>query len=327
MRRNGAKTALLFLPAAGAFALLSIRSADASAAARAGLENCLRTVIPALFPFLVMTNLLLRMELPPIVRESLGKAFEGLFNIRKTALPAFLAGLVGGYPLGAGAAAECRRLGRCSGEEAERLLIIANNCSPGFLFGLVRGKLPGGGESVLALLLLQWLISSFLGVVLGALRRPSKAATDTGDTSGLSFSGRFSAAVRSGGRSMLFICAYVIFFSVFTPFLPDSALLKGAVELTGGILALPSGPQGEILAAFLVGFGGLSVACQVLSFLEGTGIPAGRYLPLRFLHGLLMALGMFSLQFGRIYLLLYAVLLLSIAVLVKTCGKKANSGV
>ena len=180
----------------------------------------------------------------------------------------------------------------------------------------------------LVLLLLQWLISSFLGVVLGALRRPSKAATEaTGDASGLSFSGRFSATVRSGGRSMLFICAYVIFFSVLAAFLPDSALLKGVVELTGGILALPSDPHGEILAAFLLGFGGLSVACQVLSALEGTDISAGRYLPLRFLHGLLMACGMFSLQLGRVCLLLYAALLLSIAVFVKTYGKRANSGV
>ncbi len=327
MRRIGAKTALLFLPAVGAFALLSIRSADASAAAQAGLETCLRTVIPALFPFLVMTNLLLRVELPPIIRESLGAAFEALFNIRKAALPAFLAGLVGGYPLGAEAAAECRRLGRCSGEEAERLAIIANNCSPGFLFGLVSRKLPGGGECVLILLLLQWLISSFLGVVLGAGHRPSIVAADKGDAFKLSFSSMFSTAVRSGGRSVLCICAYVVFFSVFTAFLPDSAFLKGVVELTGGILALPSGPRSEIQAACLVGFGGLSVACQVLSSLEGTDIPTGRYLPLRLLHGLLMAFGMFSLELGKVYLLLYAALLVSIAVLVKTYGKRANSGV
>ena len=327
MRRNGVKTFLLFLPAAGAFALLSIRSADASAAARSGLENCLRSVIPALFPFLVMTNLLLRLELPPIILGPLGTAFEALFNIRKTALPAFVAGLVGGYPLGAEAAAECCRLGRCSREEAERLLIISNNCSPGFLFGLVSGKLPGGGERVLALLFLQWLISTFLGILMGAGHHPTKAAADKNDASGISFFGGFSAAVRSGARSMLIICAYVIFFSVFTAFLPDSALLKGVVELTGGILILPSGPWAEIMAAFLVGFGGLSVACQVLSCLEGTDISASRYLPLRLFHGLLMALGMLVLKLGVVYYLLYAGFLLSIAVFVKTYGKGAKSGV
>ena len=327
MRRNGAKTVLLFLPAAGAFALLSIRSAEASAAARAGLENCLRSVVPALFPFLVMTNLLLRLELPPIILGPLGTAFEALFNIRKTALPAFLAGLVGGYPLGAEAAAECCRLERCSGEEAERLLIISNNCSPGFLFGLVSGKLSGGGERVLALLLLQWLISAFLGILLGAGHRPSKAASDTEDVFGNSFFSGFPAAVRSGTRSILIICAYVVFFSVFTAFLPDSALLKGVVELTGGILTLSSGPWAEIMAAFLLGFGGLSVACQVLSSLEGTGISARLYLPLRLLHGLLMAFGMFILKLGSVYYLLYAVLLLIIAVFVKIYGKGAKSGV
>ncbi len=327
MRRETFKKGLLFLPAAGAFVLLSFRSAEASAAARAGLESCIRTVLPALFPFLVLTNLLLRTEFPSFIMGSLGAAFEKLFNIRRSAMPVFLTGLIGGYPLGAEAAAECRRLGRCSREEGERLLIIANNCSPGFLIGLVSGKLPGGTEQALALLLLQWLISVFIGILLGAGHRPSEKAPDNNGASHPSLFSGFSASVRSGGRSALLICAYVVFFSVFTAFLPHSPLLRGTVELTGGILILPSLPRADIPAAFLIGFGGLSVACQVLSAVEGTDLMARRYLPLRLLHGILMALGVFCLKLGRVYLPLYIVLLSSIAVFAKTYGKRENAGV
>lgn len=327
MRRKTFRTALLFLPAAGAFALLSVRSAEASAAARDGVESCLRTVIPSLFPFLVLTNLLLQTELPPFITSTLGSAFEALFNIRKTAMPVFLAGLFGGYPLGAEAAAECRRLGGCSSEEAERLVIISNNCSPGFLFGLVSVRLPGGGQHALVLLLLQWFVSVVLGIQLGNGHSPAKEALAITNPAGLSFFGKFSASVRKGTRSVLLICAYVIFFNVLTAFLPDSPFLKGTVELTGGILLLPSSPCSAVTAAFLIGFGGLSVACQVLSALEGTDVSARRYLPLRFIHGVLMAFGMVFLSFGRIYLVAYCVLLLSTAVFAKTYGKRANSGV
>ena len=327
MRRIKVNELLFLLPAAGAFALLILRSGDASAAAQAGLSNCLRTVIPSLFPFLALTNLFLQLDSLKAMMGPLGTAFETLFAIRRTALPAFLAGFIGGYPIGAAAAAECCRLERCSKEEAERLLVFANNCSPGFLFGLVGGKLPGGRQSALILLLLQWLLSIFIGILLGAGRKRSKAAPGLPGNAGRSIFDIFTASVQNAGRSTLLICAYVIFFGVLTAFLPMSALLRGIVELTGGILLLPPGPQAEIIAAFLVGFGGLSVACQAVSALAGSGISAHRYLPLRLLHGSLMSFGMFCCHLGGIYILSYVALIVCVAVFVKIYGNRSESGV
>lgn len=327
MRRKTVKDMLILLPAAGAFALLILRSGNASAAAQAGISNCLRTVIPALFPFLALTNLFLQLDFPKAIMGSLGNAFETLFAIRGAALPAFLAGFIGGYPIGAAAAAECCRLGRCSKEEAERLLVFANNCSPGFLFGLVSGKLPGGKQSALILLALQWLLSVFIGILLGAGQKRSKVASEVPGNAGRSFFEVFTASIQNAGRSTLLICAYVIFFGVITSFLPMSALLRGIVELTGGILVLSSGPQAEIIAAFLVGFGGLSVACQVMSALEGSGVSARRYLPLRLLHGCMMSFGIFCYHLGYFYILSYAALIVSMAVFVKTYGNRSETEV
>ncbi len=244
------------------------------------------------------------------------------------AFPAFLAGLVGGYPLGAAAAAESCRLGLCSKEEAERLTIFANNCSPGFLFGLVGRMLPGSRHTALVLLLLQWNISACLGILLAAGQSPSEGAQSAEKaTSPLPFLSSFVLSVRNGGRSILIISAYVIFFSVFTAFLPDSALLRGVVELTGGILLLDTVPWAETLAAFLVGWGGLSVACQVFAALEGSGISARRYLPLRLIHGLLMTLGMYLYHLNAGCLPVYGAALLAAAVFVKKSGNKLYSGI
>ena len=124
---------------------------------------------------------------------------------------------------------------------------------------------------------------------------------------------------------MLMICAYVVFFGVFSEFLPRSALLRGTIELTGGILALPVGLWTEIIAAFLIGFGGLSVACQVFSALEGSGIPAWRYLPFRFLHGILMALAMICFRFGTQYLLVFFAGLFFTVFFLKSCRNKVIS--
>lgn len=328
MRWKTFKGILLFLPVSAAFVLLILRGETASSAALSGLESCLRSVIPALCPFLVLTNLLLRLEIPKVLLELPGRAFERLFRIRKTAFPAFFAGLIGGYPLGAEAAAEACRLGLCSKEEAGRLVIFANNCSPGFLFGLVSAMLPGGKKTALALLLLHWLISVCLGIALAKGNSPSKTnrSAETTDAP-LPFLRSFVLSIRNGGRSALSISAYVVFFSVFTAFLPASALVRGSIELTGGILLLDSLHRPELLAAFLVGWGGLSVACQVISALDGSGISAGLYLPLRLIHGLLMALGMELYRRSAWYLPVYGTVLLMAAVIVKKSGKKHFSGI
>ena len=316
------KELFLLLPAVCGFGLLIINGEVAAAAAQAGLESCLHAVIPALFPFLVLTNLLLRLEIPEIVMRPLGKVFESLFRIRRTALTAFLAGLLGGYPLGAVSAAECCRLKLCTGEEAERLLVFANNCSPAFLFGIVSVRVSGGKTTALLLLAMQWLISVCIGILLGVGKTASQAGNSESPEMP-SFFSRFTLSVRNGGHTTLLICAYVVFFRVLSSFLPGNALLVGSLELTSGILQLPAGAQSIVIAAFLIGWGGLSVACQVFSALEGSGLSARRYLPLRLLHGALMAIGAYLLHFSVLYLLIFALLLLGVVIIVKICGNRA----
>lgn len=311
-----------FIPAAAAFVFLICFGERAAAAAQIGINACLKSVIPSLFPFLVLTNMILRFEIPKPLLSSLGVVFERIFRIRRTALPAMLSGFVGGYPLGAEAAAACYRQGKCSKEEAERLLVFSNNCSPGFVFGVAAGSLPGSARTALLLIILQWAISVLFGVLLGAGHQPSKAENADDELASLPLSSAFTAAVRAGARSVLMICAYVIFFSVFSAFLPESALIRGIVELTGGLLLL-RGPQAPLIAAFLIGWGGLSVAFQVFSALEDTGISAVGYLPLRFLHGAAMALCVLLYQWGIEYLLIFCLVLVAAVFFVKT-GRKGT---
>ena len=299
----------LYLPAPAAFILLLIKAEKAAAAAGAGVEVCIRSVIPALFPALVLSSLLIRIGFPPRLLHGPGAVFERLFRIRRTALTVFLTGLVGGYPLGAEAAAECCRLGGCSEEEAGRLLVFANNCSPAFLFGLLGSRDAEGWRQALLLLAIQWAVSFWLGVLLGIGHVPSKQRDLPEPADPPSFPALFTFSVRAGCRSVMMICAYVVFFGVMSAFLPEIPLLRGFFELTGGVRLLNTGTNDLISAAFLIGWGGLSVACQVMSAMEGSGIPAGIYLPARLLHGGVMAFSVWLFRLGPVFLLPWAMLL------------------
>jgi hypothetical protein len=326
MQRGKQKAALLFLPAAASFVLMLARNELTSAAASEGLELCIRRVIPAMLPALILTHLLIGV-FPSGMNGFVGRTFERLFHIRRDALPALLMGMVAGYPLGAEAAIQCCRLGKCSREEAGRLLVFANNCSPGFLFGIVGAVFPGEKGIALMLLFLQWTISLFLGVMLGKGHAPSVNAGSQDSEVRASLSSMLTAAVKGGGHSVLMLCAFVIFFHVLSAFLPPSVLLRGSIELTGGILALHRGPYASVCAAFLVGWGGLSVAFQVFSLLESSGVSGRAYVPCRLLHGGLMAFCVFLYQLGEGYLLLLLCALLMLVFFVNKGGKTADSGI
>lgn len=326
MPGTGRWKALLQLIPAAAFLLLALNPHPASEAALSAVTLCLRTVIPALFPFLVLTRLLLGASMPGAVLRIPGMLFERLFHIRAAAFPAFLLGLLGGYPLGAEAAAAAFRRGDCSAEEASRLLVFANNCGPGFLFGASAAILPRGRSDALLLLCLQWAVSLWLGMLLGIGRRASASSGAAAAEASLPAAGLFTASVLAGGRAVLIICAYVVFFSTLSAFLPPIPLLKGCFEMTGGLLALKGGDP-LLPAAFLIGWGGLAVACQVLSAVSDTEIPAGKYIPLRFLHGCCMLLAAWSVRRGSFWLLLPPVLAAAVAFIVKRCRKAAISAV
>ena len=64
------------------------------------------------------------------------------------------------------------------------------------------------------------------------------------------------------------------------------------MELSTGTAAIRDGVSSPLslpLAAFILGWGGLSVHCQSLPFWREAGVPSGPYLRAKFLHGLLSA--------------------------------------
>ena len=110
---------------------------DSMAAARDGLTLCYNVIIPSLFPFFVLSALVVDLGLA----GHLGRALEGimrpLFNVPGACAPALALGFVGGYPVGARTALQLYQKGMCTKTEAERLLAFCNNSGPAFILGVV----------------------------------------------------------------------------------------------------------------------------------------------------------------------------------------------
>lgn len=90
---------VLALLGSGTLAILLLRQAETAAqAVRDGIQLCLTSVIPALFPFFAVSSLLVALGAAEAAGRALARPFGRLFRCGGAGCAALLLGLVGGYP-------------------------------------------------------------------------------------------------------------------------------------------------------------------------------------------------------------------------------------
>lgn len=326
-------------------------------AAAGGLKLCAQVLIPALFPFLALAGLCVRRDygryLSPVLRPLMGP----LFGLPDEGAGALALGAVGGYPVGAATAFALYDRGALTADETARLLSFCNNAGPSFILGVAGAVLFRSACTGVLLLAAHLLAALLTGSLLRApaprvgkraAGRPAAAAREE------PFAVSFTAAVSTAAGSMLSVCAFVVFFSVLTPFLlhlgalePGArllgalsgcgeaaarAVLTGALELSSGVAALGASgcPRGVLLSAvsFLLGWGGLCVHGQVASLRGLRPVSLRPYLLGKLCQGALAAVLIQFLSRGRLALLLLPALLAILAPLWKNrAGKSPLPGV
>ena len=271
-------------------------AAHCRAAVEEALSLCARSVIPSLFPFLVISSLLLAMGFGDLTASVLSGLMEPLFRIGGPSSAPLVLGLLGGYPIGAKTAGELYQSHALSRQEAERLLTFCNNCSPVFLISVLGSGIFGSVCAGVWLLLIH--VGSAL--LVGLLFRGTSSACSQDMSRSCTFQAispvqAFVSAVDGALRSVLSVCAFVTFFYVLSRPLsslggPAGALLVGLTELFSLTPLLMPDRFGFILAAGAAGWGGLSVLCQTAAALEGSGLRLRYCLVGKALQGLFSAL-------------------------------------
>jgi len=249
------------------------------AAAGEALHLCARSVIPAMFPFLVVTRLLLSLGFGQWLSPCLSGLMTPLFRLPGSAGSALVLGLVGGYPIGASTATQLYRQGSLTREEAERLLTFCNNSNPVFLISVLGAGIFGSVRTGVWLWLIHILSALLTGLLLRdtGTKHPRRPPPPLSAEPPASFSSAFVGAVRGAAEGMLSICAFVVLFYVLAAPLKQaggglSPLLVGFLELFSMTPLLTPDRLGFVTAAAISGWGGLSVLCQTAAVLEGSGL-------------------------------------------------------
>ena len=317
-------------------ALLSIGAAlicyptQSMEAGQQGLQLCFNVIIPSLFPFFVLSSLVVELGMARYLGRAVERLMWPLFRVGGAGACALVLGFVGGYPIGARTAINLYEKGLCTKTETQRMLAFCNNSGPAFIFGVVGAGVFGSSAIGLLLYLAHIAASLCVGILFRfyggeSPRTISRSSTPQFQAARLSTA--FTASVRNSFASIWNICAFVVFFTVvirllflcgamtlaasllsvlLSPFGFDPAsaqhLLIGLLEVSSGVTSLTGegAPAGQVsMAAFMLGWAGLSVHCQVLSFLSDTALSPGTYLAGKALHGILSAV--FTLGPARLF--------------------------
>lgn len=263
---------------------------------------CARTILPALFPFMVLSELLIAFGFGEVLGKSLARPLSLLLGISREGGAAVFLGFLCGFPVGARMALSLYDKGRISKGECERLLGFSNLPSIAFLVSAVGASLYQNRNFGVLL----WLSCMFSSIAVGVVtRKKGVPHTDTPPTFvSPSPAKAFTLAITSATTAILSICAYILFFGtilaclsrVLTAFsLPESinALLYGFFELSSGVEAAASihvRPLSVLLCALSVGWSGLSIHCQLMTLCDGRGLSLRFYFRARAAQALLCAL-------------------------------------
>ncbi len=120
------------------FLLLAPKTA--AAAARDGLTLWYQNLVPVLFPFMILSNLMIRLDCISILLKFLHPLLHFVWGTSVYGSYAILAGFLFGYPMGAKVIGDLCQKELITPEEAEYLIGFVNNLSPAFLITYLVGQ-------------------------------------------------------------------------------------------------------------------------------------------------------------------------------------------
>jgi len=245
---------------------------------------CFEAVIPALFPFFVISTMMVNTGMISVLGKFFSPVSRVLFRTSGKGAVVFLIGILCGYPTGAKVVADGYSKGEFDKNEAERLLAFCNNSGPLFVIGTVGCAMLADRKAGIVLYVIHVISAILCGVSMGIFSK-KKTVRFHEEIVAVNFSKSLSESVERAVVSILNVCGYVVFFACVTTilnkYIPNPVFLS-LVEVTQGakaIIGMNYPPDMTlVLLSGAIGFGGVCVAFQVKGVTASAGLSTKKYL-------------------------------------------------
>lgn len=271
--------------------------------ATSGLLLWFHNVLPTLLPFIIISNLMIRLNIASKISSLFYPILGKLFRVSKEGCYPIIIGFLSGIPMGAKSTSDLTAQGKIKVPEGNFLITMCNNASPMFIIGYIaisQLKLPRIKYPLFVIIYCSAIISAMLCRYL--LRNTKQMQPDviTADSGNSLYQKeikpiRFSfeildSSIMNGFEVITKVGGYIILFSIIAQIIhqigPNTgfykAFLMGIAEITTGINQICKSAIATntkiVLVAVLTSFGGLSGMAQTKSVLGSTRLSLQYYL-------------------------------------------------
>ncbi len=273
--------------------------------------GCAGNVLPTLFPFMVISNVIVKMNIIRPAEKILEKPFSKLFNLPAASVTPFLLGLTCSFPVGAAATAESYKNNLLTKEEAEKTVALSDNTGPGFIIFLAGISIARNLKTGILIYISQIISSVMIGTLFLRKRTKEKSAIQTKERPSKVYFGKsLATSVTEAVSSCGTVAGNVVFFSLFLKAITIVfritnrriyMILNVILEFSGGVKEslLLNSPAGVALAAFSVCSGSVSVLFQTQGILSDLDLSVSRTVFFKLAQG--VTSGMICFAFSAIF--------------------------
>lgn len=272
---NSIKTVFKAVASTVCIILFIAQAESAASGARQALEVCAATIIPSMLPFMVISTYMLKSDILPALGKRSERICRRVFGLPGQAAVIFLMSMVGGFPVGAKLTADCVKCGQLTHNQGKRMLLFCVNPGPAFVINIVGSFMLGNQKAGVILLVSLCLASFFTGVISKIFNDKEEYVSNTEKKSSAS---PLVDSVSESISAIISICGWIVVFSAFLYIINESSLpekviqwLNMLAEVTGGCRISASNFPLP-LTAFVLGWSGLSVHAQIMTYLISVGL-------------------------------------------------------
>lgn len=276
-------------------------------------------IFPSLFPFFVLSELLMNYGFIELCGELLKPLMVKIFKINSNCAFIFIMSIISGFPSNAKYTKELLEQNIINENEATKILMFTCFSNPLFILGTVSILFLNNKEVGLLILFCHYISNGIIGILFRnfyptsekiksvSLKRAIYLMHKKRMDNPLNFGQILTKALQNSIQTLLLILGTVTTFLVLTTIIDHNvqlnnyhqSILNGFVEMTQGlkyvsILNIPLKLK-SILSAMILSFGGLSVHMQVISIISSTKIKYFPFLVARIIHALLASILVFLL--------------------------------
>ena len=271
------------------------------------LNIWVNTLIPSMFPFFVISNILISYNITNYIPKIIKQIFCKIFNVREEIISIFFLSLFSGFPSNAINTKNLYNKKQITTKEAAHALTFTHFANPLFVLSTVAVLFLNNEKYGYLILFSHYLGNIMVGILFRKYNPTNNINYKPNINKSQSFSNALIKAIKSSIDTLLLILGTLTCFLILASLIINklninpylSSIIKGILEMTMGLksislLIIPDIYK-VVISTMFISFGGLAIHLQVLSQLIETDITYQPFFVARLIHSIISGLISYSL--------------------------------